>query len=244
MPKKNTTPENRIEKDVTPYEDFLKYLTVSVEGMTDLICNKKNNSTFRALSNDDRKAQSLWEKQHDNRWEQIITSIHWRDGLTFNGEPVKFDQTNNVCCEEMLYELLENNAPCVTAFGLHKSWGQAVVRFGIDKYSTKFDAAVNVISPRNLVPIKFADWFLDTQLISPTGKGAPVTARLNHFTGWSAEIPLAIDDSVFSIKEVLTVIKKAGAGIGIGSGRSSGYGRYKVVGISSNNPAVLNALGV
>ena len=59
----------------------VKQATIYVQGDGDLVLNKMNASAVRALMADDRKTQAIWEKQHENRWEQIITAIHWRDGI-------------------------------------------------------------------------------------------------------------------------------------------------------------------
>ena len=201
----------------------VNHATICIEGDGDLVLNKMNASNERALIADDRKAQTLWENQNKNRWEEIITSLHWRDGI-----PV--EDTNKECTEELFYKMLEENAPCITAFGLKKSWAQAVVRNEIDKYSTKFDNACNIITPGGLIPIKFTEWKLDTRLMSPQ-RGAPLSVRLNHFNGWSAEIPIQYTENVYTLTEIVTIINHAGFGIGIGSGRSSGYGRYHVIGI-------------
>ena len=161
---------------VIPVE--VKYVTVTIEGDGDLVLNKMNASNSRQLLADDRKAQALFEAQHKNKWEDVITSIHWRDGIPT-------EDTNAECTEEMFYQMLKENAPCISAFGLKKSWGQAVVQNEVDKYSTKFNNAVNIIATGGLVPIRFTEWRLDERLMSPK-RGAPVTTRLNHFIGWSA----------------------------------------------------------
>lgn len=213
---KTTKPENAIE--LIPMN--VKYATVTIVGEGDLVLNKMNASNARTLLCEDRKKQALWESQHKNKWEDIITSIHWRDGIPC-------EDTNAECSEEMFYKMLSENAPCITAFGLKKSWGQAVVQNEIDKYSTKFNNAVNIIATGGLVPIKFAEWRLDERLMSPK-RGAPVTTRLNHFVGWSAEVKISFTDHVYSADEIVNIINCAGFGLGIGSGRSSGYGRYSV----------------
>lgn len=201
----------------------VRYATICIEGDGDLVLNRMNAANERALVADDRKAQALWESQHVNKWEQIITSMHWRDGIPC-------EDTNEECTEELLNKMLKENAPCITAFGLKKSWGQAVVQNEIDKYSTKFNNAVNVIAPGGLVPIKFTTHTIDTRLMTPK-RGSPITTRLNHFQGWSAEIPIQYTEHVYSINEIVTIIDYAGFGLGIGSGRSSGYGRYHVVNV-------------
>lgn len=217
MPKKEQ--ENVVQ--VIPVE--VKYVTVTIEGDGDLVLNKMNASNTRQLIADDRKAQALWEAQHKNKWEDIITSIHWRDGI-----PV--EDTNAECTEELFFKMLEENVPCISAFGLKKSWGQAVVQNEVDKYSTKFNNAVNIIATGGLVPIRFTEWRLDERLMSPK-RGAPITTRLNHFIDWSADIQIAYTEHVYSLNEIITIINYAGFGLGIGSGRTSGYGRYKVVNV-------------
>lgn len=78
------------------------------------------------------------------------------------------------------------------------------------------------------IPIEFAAWAVDERLMSPK-KGAPVTVRLNHFSGWKANFTIDYSEHVYSINEIVNIINLAGFGLGIGSGRSSGYGRYHVV---------------
>ena len=145
--------------------------------------------------------------------------MHWRDGT-----PKDFS-------EEGLYQAFKDNAPCISAFGLKKSFGEAVVRNEIDKYKTKFDANVNIIAPNNLIPIKFTGYELDEKLMSPK-KGSPVLVRLNRFIGWSADIVVQYLDNVYSEEQIINIVNLAGFGLGIGSGRTSGYGRYSVTAIS------------
>lgn len=209
--------------EVAVHEIKFERAVITIEGNSDLVLNKMNASNTRQLLAEDRKAQGVWEAQHKNKWEDIITAIHWRDGIPA-------DDTNAECSEEMFYEMLQNNAPCISAFGLKKSWGQAVTRQEIDKYSTKFDSAVNIISNGGLIPVKFAEWKLDERLMTPK-RGSPVTARMSHFMGWSAEIPIEYTTNVYSINEICTIINYAGFSLGIGSGRTSGYGRYSITGI-------------
>lgn len=197
----------------------VKHATVTIEGDSDLVLNKMNARNTRTLSAEDRKKV----REVHNRWEDIITAIHWRD-------PLPCSDTYTECSEEMMGTLLETNAPCISAFGLKKSFGQAVVRNEIDKYATKFDNALNVIAVRDLVPIKFAEWTVVDKLMSPK-RGAPINVLLNHFIGWSAEFRIDYTDHVYSLEQIVNIINLAGFGLGIGSGRSSGYGRYHVTGL-------------
>lgn len=208
------------ENEVVIHEIKVEHATIIIEGKGDLVLNKMNASNTRQLVADDRKAQGVWEAQHKNKWEDIITSIHWKN-------PLPVSDTNAECSEELFYQLLQENAPCISAFGLKKSWCQAFVRQEFDKYATKFDSAVNIVAEGGLIPIKFSEWRLDERLMSPK-RGAPVTTRLNHFIGWSAEIPIEYTTNVYSLSEIMTTINYAGFSLGIGSGRTSGYGRYTI----------------
>jgi hypothetical protein len=190
-------------------------VTIKIIGDTDLILNKMNDRTIRALTGERTgKGKSL---ESPNVWEEIITAMHWRDE-----KPTDFT-------EEGLKNALENNAPCLTAFGLYKSFGDAVVRNEIDKYATKFRASVNIIGKGNLIPIKFAEHYVDEKLMSPK-KGSPVLVHMNRFSGWSAEITISYLETTYSLEQIINIINLAGFGLGIGSGRTSGYGRYHVEG--------------
>ena len=211
---------NKKEQIITIEPVAVRQMTVSIAGDGDLILNRMNASNTRQLLSEDRKTQGVWEGQHRNKWEDVITSMHWRDGI-----PV--EDTNEECSEELLREMFQNNAPCISAFGLKKSWGQAVVRNEIDKFATKFDNALNIVAAGGLVPVKFAKWSLDEKLMSPK-RGAPLSVLLNRFSGWSADITIGFTEHVYSLNEIVNIINYAGFGIGIGSGRTSGYGRYHV----------------
>lgn len=117
-------------KEVRP-----KTVTVHIVGDTDLVLNKMDDVTKRMLT--DVRKDKAKKIETPNPWEIIITSIHWRDG-----KPTEFT-------EESFADALTNNAPCLTAFGLKKSFGEAVVRLGVDTYSTKFDASVNILGSRS-----------------------------------------------------------------------------------------------
>lgn len=197
----------------------VKYATIFIEGDGDIVLNKMNARNERALNDrDDKKVREV-----PNKWEDLTTALHWRD-------PLQYVDTYTQCCEEELSRLLAENAPCISAFGLKKSWGQAVVRNAIDTYSTKFDNAVNIIADRGLIPIQFTEWSCDERLMSPK-RGKPVKVYINHFGGWKAAVKIAYTEHVYSLNSIVNIINLAGFGLGIGSGRTSGYGRYHVTDI-------------
>lgn len=202
------------EKNIVVKPIQLNTVTIKIAGDGDLILNKMNDVTTRELTDKQKnKSKTVEEK---NEWEQIITAIHWRDG-----KPTEFT-------EESLKDALKNNAPCITAFGLKKSFEEAIVRNGIDTYATKFRNGVNVVAENGLIPIKFYEHYVDEKLMSPK-RGAPVLTRQNRFTGWSAEFKLQfIDGGAYSLEQIIQIVGLAGFGGGIGSGRSSGYGRFHV----------------
>lgn len=194
----------------------VKHAEVFIEGTSDLVLNKINARNMRILMADDRKKI----REVPNQWEDVITAINWRD-------PLPFADTYKECTQEAMCKLLKENAPCISAFGLKKSFGDAVVRNGIDKARTKLDNAVNIPANMGLVPITFTAWAIDERLMSPK-RGAPITVRLNHFSGWKASFIINYTDHVYSLEQIVNFINLAGFGLGIGSGRSSGYGRYQV----------------
>lgn len=191
-----------------------KHLIVTIEGDSDLVLNKMNDVTKRYLMGE-RNGKAK-DNERPCYWEEVITSLHWRDG-----KPDEYS-------EEAFKDALINNAPCISGFALKRSWGDAVIRNEIDKYRTKFDNALNFVGQGDLLaPITFAEHNLDSKLMSPK-KGSPVSVTLNRFSGWSADIEVSFLDTVYSVEQLVNIINLAGFGLGIGSGRSSGYGRYHV----------------
>lgn len=190
-----------------------KFMEVTIVGDSDLVLNKMNDVNAKQLI--DKRKDKAKDTTKPNVWEGIITSMHW-----LNGKPTDFS-------EEGLTKALKENAPCITDFGLKKSFGDAVVRNEIDKYKTKFDAGVNIVSKGGLVPIKFAEHFIDEKLMSPK-KGSPVLVHLNRFSGWKATFTVSYMESVYSAEQIINIINLAGFGLGIGSGRTSGFGRCHV----------------
>ena len=224
MARKNTAaPATPAVETLELHAPHVKYATVSIVGDNDLILNRMNARAERVLIRQREDKAKLNEVP--NIWEDIITAIHWRDGI-----PV--EDTYRDCSEELLRRMLIENAPCISAFGLKESWKQAVTRNEIDKFSVKFAAAVNVLGHGDLVPIKFAAHYVDKKLMSPK-KGAPVLCHMNRFSGWSADIDISYMDSVYSLEQIVNIINLSGFGIGIGSGRKT-YGKYHVIQVTPN----------
>lgn len=214
---KKTAIKDNNTVELMSIEAKVKHMNVTIEGDGDLILNKMNARNERHLLSDDRDNVS----ERPNVWEDIITSIHWQ-------KPLECEDTYTDCNEEMLNELRKNNKPCITAFGLQQSFGDAIVRNEIAQYSTKLKNAINVTCAGGLVPIEYEGWSVEKRLMSPK-KGKPVTVHLNHFHNWKATFQIDYMDHVYSRDQILNIINLAGFGGGIGSGRTSGYGRYHIV---------------
>lgn len=201
----------------------VKHVTITIKGDGDLVLNQMNARNTRTLT--DKQSGVKTTSANPNKWEDIITAVRWYDDHGMK-------DTYKEATEEKLHELLMNNKPCITAFGLKKSFGQAVVRNEIDNYATKFDNAVNVIATKGLVPVDAKGYSIDERLMSPK-KGAPVLVYLNHFSDWTAKFDIAYTDNVYTLDQIVNIINLAGFGLGIGSGRTSGYGRYHVIGVEA-----------
>lgn len=218
MPKKTVIKDDNVV-DLLNIEARVKHMLVTIEGDGDLILNKMNARNERWLISG--RDTGLEEKP--NVWEDIITSIHWQN-------PLNCEDTYTECNEEMMHNLLTNNKPCISGFAFKKSFGDATVRNEIDTYATKINTAINVVAVGGLVPVEFGSWDVERRLMSPK-KGRPLTVYLNHFHNWKAKLQIDYMDHVFSRDQILNIINLAGFGLGIGSGRSSGYGRYHIVGV-------------
>lgn len=190
-------------------------LTITIVGKTDLVLNKMDDVTTRELT--DIRKDKAKDIEKPNEWEKIITSIHW-----LNGKPKEFT-------EKAFVDALKSNKPCITAHGIQEMLKQAIVRAGIETYSTKLNFNVNVygVDGSGLIPIDFEEHYLNEMLMSPQ-KGKPVLVRLNCFKGWSADIELEYLDGKYSADELVNLMELAGFGSGIGSSRNAGFGRFHV----------------
>ncbi len=195
----------------------IKTAMVTIEGDTDLILHKTSASYEReclAVA-----AGKTITKEEPNYWEDVITSVRWN--IPF---PV---QDTRKLTEEHYRWMLENGKPCMSAYGLYKSFGDAVTRNEIDQYATKIKNAVTVLSDNDRIPIEFASASIEEKLM-PLKKGGHTVAILNRFSGWRATFTIRYTENVYSREKIMNIINLAGFGLGIGSGRPSGYGRYHI----------------
>lgn len=191
-------------------------IQVRITGDSDLILNRMNRRNKQDML--DKQANRPKNTEAHNDWEDAATALHWNI-------PVGEIET-----EEDYAWLFDNGKPCISAFGLLKTFGQTVTRFGLDSKGTIFTANVQVTAKDGLIPIEYTEHVLDEKLI-PTNTQArtPVRSLQNRFLGWSAVLTIQyIDNGQFSLEQILQIIGLSGFGIGIGSGKTTGYGRYHI----------------
>ena len=208
--------------NVVQAEANVKNYIITIEGSSELILNKMTRKTENDLAG--ARLGLPKDTEPANPYEDLVTSVHWH--ATRDED---LPQERSEFTEETLSNLLTNDLPCITKFGLKKSFNEAVVRNNIDKYSTKFNATVNIAGPA-YIPVKFSGHHVERKLMQPK-KGAPVLVHQNVFDGWTAEFEIAFTENAYTLEQIAQIINLAGFGGGIGSGRSSGYGRYQIVDI-------------
>ena len=202
---------------INPIE--VKHATVYVEGDSELILNKMNARNRRDIIAQQTGKKTT--KEVPNFWEDAITAIHW-------DIPIPVKDTYKECTEETMKYMLENGKPQISTFGFRASLGDAVVRNKIDQYGTKIKNAVNAVNPYE--PVTYVNHYIAEEVISlPGKKSSKMVVYLNHFTGWRSQFNISYTENVFSLEQIINIVNMAGFGIGIGSGRPNGYGRYHVV---------------
>lgn len=197
----------------------VKNARVFIVGDSDLILNKVNARYERELREIDNGGKTV--KENPNVWEDIITAVRWTIPY-----PVK--DTYKEMDEDTYRYMVEHGKPCISSFGLWKSIGEAVVKNEIDTYSTKIKNAVSILANDNSIPVDFAEAYVDSRVM-PLKKGGHTITKLNRFTGWKCDFLIRYTENVYTLNQIINFINLAGFGLGIGSGRSSGYGRYHVV---------------
>lgn len=200
----------------------VKNAQIYIVGDSDLILNKVNARYERELREIDNGNKTI--KETPNMWEDIITSVKWNI-------PYPVTDTYKEMDEKIYYYMLEHGKPCISSYGLWKSIGDAVVRNEIDTYATKIKNAVNIIAKDNSIPISFTEAAVDNRVM-PLKKGGHTITKLNRFSGWSCNFTIRYTENVYTLNQIVNFINLAGFGLGIGSGRSSGYGRYHIVDVS------------
>ena len=210
-------------KDIIFEEIPIKYATVHIEGDSDLILSAPNARYVRETIHN--SIGNVKCKEVPNYWEDIITAIHWL-------YPLPVQDTYNELNEEIAEKIFAENKPCISNFGLRKSFSSAVSRNEVDTYGTKFETTVSVPPLSGFTPIEYVGHKVITALVPPpSNRSSRVAINENVFSGWSAAFKIQYTENVYSLDKIMNIINLAGFGIGIGSGRGSGYGRYHIVGV-------------
>lgn len=200
----------------------VKTAQIYIEGDSDLVLNKVNARYGRECVDIDSGNKVI--KETPNMWEDILTSVKWT---------IPFPKQNTKDLDQDDYEyMLKNGKPCISSYGIWKSIGDAVVRNEIDNYATKIRNAVMVVAKDNAIPIDFAEASVD-RVIMPLKKSGHTVAKLNRFSGWKCNFTIRYTENVYSLAQIVNFINLAGFGLGIGSSRNSGYGRYHVVDVKN-----------
>lgn len=200
----------------------VKNAQVFIVGDSDLILNKVNARYERELR--EIACGNKTVKEVPNMWEDIITAVKWN-------VPFPCKNTYDEMDEETYKYMIQNGKPCISSYGLWKSIADAVVRNEVDgknTKTTKIKNAVSILANDNSIPIDFSEAYVDSRVM-PLKKGGHTITNLNRFTGWSCNFTIRYTENVYTLNQIINFINLAGFGLGIGSGRSSGYGRYHVV---------------
>lgn len=204
-------------------------MSIQLVGDTDLILHGKSRYYLQ---------YEIWKQSHDkgaeppaifkqgkNVWEQLITSIHWKNPIQFHDEDIK------LYSEEEWKDYMQNNQPCISSTAFYKSFKDGFITFfkdNIKKNGTDVQRAINMSG--SLYPITFSS-VEPRHTIVPTngnGTGSPVLASYNVFSGWKCEIDISCPDNVFPPETILSIIQTTGKYMGIGTQRLNGYGRYHI----------------
>lgn len=207
--KKVTDAVEVVEKELENKIKFAK-AQITITGDSDLILNKMRDSTSQALA-DKQEGKAKGTKQNVNKYEHLISSLHWLKEL-----PDDIEYT-----EEAWKDLIENNVPGYPSSGLKKACCDAVVRVIGETYSTKFNANMQILN--SFLPITFESVAVDKSLFSPV-KGSPVLCYRNVFHNWSATFTIKYIPGNYSLDQIIEVINCAGFACGIGSHRPSSKG--------------------
>lgn len=191
----------------------IKIAKIYINGDSDLCLNKMSVGNKRDLP---QFSKGKVKKPH-NKWGDLITAIHWK-------ESIDEEEIYDIATEEMLIELLDNNKPCISGFGMKKTACAAVVRNNISQYATSFQDTVNVLD--DLIAVDFSEYHI-REFTPKVGKSRMV-AYINQFSGWKAEFTIQYSETAYNLDSIISIFSLAGFGGGIGSGTTSGFGRFHI----------------
>lgn len=206
-------------------------LNVELIGISDLILNKKSRSyelqeVFRQTNPKGTKIPAKLSQPY-SLWEHLITSITWRDAITFH------DDDYQKYTEDEWKEYMRNNAPCILRQAFVGSMAEAFKTFGYKgkegtgKDGTDLKRAVNFDQP--IYPISFANVGYEQKLIPNTGiSKTNVVGQYNIFNGWRCNISFTFPERVFPVDTMIELLGVTGEYVGVGTQRKNGYGRWEI----------------
>ena len=207
-------------------------VTAKIIGTSDLILNTKCRSyelpeIFKQTHPKGTKMPAKYAQAY-NLWEHLITSLHWRDPITFH------DDDWSLYSEEEWEYYMKNNAPCFKAYAMLGSMRQAFITFGFKdstgKNGTDMDRALSMSSDK--YPITFERVGYEQKLIPSKAKGNPnVVGTFNIFSGWGATVQFICPDIFLPEESLISLLATTGEFVGIGTQRKNGYGRFEVVSV-------------
>lgn len=166
-------------------------------------------------------------KQGKNVWEQLITSIHWKQPIQFHDEDIM------LYTEDEWKDYMQNNQPCILAIAFYKSFVESFITFfkdSIKKNGTDVKRALNMEG--TLFPITFSEVEVQHSIVptqgGKSGGSSSVIASYNLFHGWKCEIDISCPNIAFPYETVLSIVQTTGRYIGVGSQRMNGYGKYHI----------------
>ena len=213
--------------DLEPLDENI--VKLELVGDTDLILHARSRYYVQC---------EVWKQTHDkgaeppkiykqgkNKWESLITSIHWEKPIEFHDEDIM------LYSEEEWEEIVKNNRPCILTSAFVKSFKESFITFYKDstgRAGTDFTRGVNIAG--SIVPVDFATARIEEAIV-PTmgaGKGSSVYCGCNVFSGWKTEITISCPKVVFPLDTLVQIVSTTGKYIGIGTQRANGYGRYHI----------------
>lgn len=230
MPKKNETKQDKSLglQDITKTR-----LTIELIGKSELILCQKSRSfelpeVFKQSHPKGTEIPKEYMQEY-NLWEKLITSIHWRDPITYHD-----DDWSQYTEEEWNY-LMNNNAPCIPSQAIFASIYEAFVSFGYKdrtgKNGTDIKRSVSFVKP--YFPITFAGVRAERKLVpNNTKQRTNVLAQYNVFSGWRCVVELSAADVAFPVETLISLFRTAGEFCGVSTQSKNGYGHFELGEIS------------
>lgn len=219
--------ENSSQIKLEPLKENIVIL--DLEGDSDLILHARSryfvqSEVWRQTHDKGAEPPAIF-KQPKNKWESLITSIHWEKPIVFHDENI------GLYSEEEWNEYMKSNRPCILPYAFVKSFKETFITFYKDttgKAGTDFERGINI--KENICPVDITSVSV-SEAIVPTmgsGKGSSVYCGCNVFSGWKTRLTLSCPQVVFPMETLVQIVATSGKYIGIGTQRKNGFGRYHI----------------